>query len=68
MIDLGISIISTKEDINLFTDNTYQNKVKEIVEQLKAEHEITKEHSIACHKDHIELYKKKELVLIRELV
>ena len=67
MTDLNINIISTEEDFRLFTDETYQSKVKEIVEQLREEYKITKDHSIACHKDHLALYKNRELQLIREI-
>lgn len=65
--NLGIRIISTKEDFRLFTDYTYYSKVKKIVEDLKKEYDITDKHSIACHKDHIELYLDKNLMLVREI-
>lgn len=66
--DLGIKIISTEEDLRLFTDDTYQGKVKEIVNQLREEQEITKSHRIACHKDYLALYKNEELQLVREII
>lgn len=66
MISLGIDIISTPEDLRLFTDLDYNNKVREVVDQLEPDYR-TKEHSIACFNDHVALYKNNELVMVREI-
>ena len=51
MLDFGVNIISTRMDLKLFTDSTYQNKVYNALQRARKEREITDKHSMACYED-----------------
>lgn len=68
MNGLNINIISTEKDMDLFSNDNYYNKIKEILNNIRNEYELTSKHFIACHENFIELYDtNKSLMLIREL-
>ena len=67
MMDIGINVISTTEDMRLFTDAEYNGKVKRIVEDLKKNYCITNKHAIACYADRVELRENRCLCAIRTI-
>jgi len=66
MSTLNINIISTEKDMDLFLNNNYYSKVKNALDSIRKEYDLTKKHSIACYEDYIKLYNGNELVLVRE--
>ena len=66
--DLGVNIISTEMDLELFTNLTYQNMVYQALQNVRKNHKITNRHAIACYKEYIVVYdQNKHIVTMVEI-